>query len=33
LLELMFDKKCVARYTTPDNVFQLGLIGVVWNEV
>jgi hypothetical protein len=29
LLELMFDKKCVARYTTPDNVFQLGLIGVV----
>jgi hypothetical protein len=28
LLEMMFDGKCIARYTTPDNVFQLGMIGV-----
>lgn len=28
LTEMMIDGKCISRFTTPDNVFQLGMIGV-----
>lgn len=27
LTEMAWDGKCVARFTTPDNVFKLGVIG------
>jgi hypothetical protein len=27
LLRMMLDSKCIMRYTTPDDTFQIGVIG------
>ena len=27
LTKMMLESKCISRYTTPDNLFQLGMIG------
>jgi hypothetical protein len=29
LTRMMLEGKCVSRYTTPDNKFQMGMIGVL----
>lgn len=28
LTEMMLSGKCISRYTTPDGIFQLGMVGV-----
>jgi hypothetical protein len=29
LTDMMLNGKCISRYTTPDNIFQLGIAGVL----